>query len=290
MLRIVRHTKRFQALSPAAHKETAMYWEELSGDTFPQAVENAGGVCLLPLSCIERHGHHLPLGTDRMIGHELCRRVAALEPVVIFPDLIFTQIAEARHCPGTISIDPELTISLLDNACDEIARNGLDKIVLISTHGGNRNFARYFAQTQLSRRRDHVVYFADPPLLPADDSVLADQWKTAVDGHAGEKETAQVLAIRPDTVDMETATGTEGMPLGRLQGLADRGVYTGGWWYANHPTHYRGDGRPATAEQGDRLLAARARALAEAIRWIKEDRAAATLQAEFFDAAEQHTR
>jgi len=45
-----------------------MRWEELTGDQFPQAVQAAQGVCLLPLSCIERHGHHLPTGTDMFIG------------------------------------------------------------------------------------------------------------------------------------------------------------------------------------------------------------------------------
>ena len=38
-----------------------MRWEELTSDQFPEAVKKAEGVCLLPLSCVERHGHHLPL-------------------------------------------------------------------------------------------------------------------------------------------------------------------------------------------------------------------------------------
>jgi hypothetical protein len=84
-----------------------MRWEELTGDHFPRVVEQVGGVCLLPFSCIERHGHHLPLGTDMFIGRELCRRTAALEPVVIYPDFFYTQILEARHMPGTIGIEPE---------------------------------------------------------------------------------------------------------------------------------------------------------------------------------------
>src|SRR5205085_12128449 len=104
-----------------------MHWEELTGDQFPQAVADAQGVCLLPLSCIERHGHHLPLGTDMFIGREVCARAAALEPAVIYPDFIFTQILEARHVPGMLAIEPELIVRLLEHACREFARNGLDK-------------------------------------------------------------------------------------------------------------------------------------------------------------------
>jgi len=58
-------------------------------------------------------------------------------------------------------------------------------------------------------------------------------------------------------------------------------------WYADHPTHYRGDGAPATAEKGDRWLAARARALASAIRAIKDDQETKRLQDEFFIASKR---
>jgi len=44
-----------------------MRWDELTGDLFSEAAQKAEDVCLLPLSCIERHGHHLPLATDVLI-------------------------------------------------------------------------------------------------------------------------------------------------------------------------------------------------------------------------------
>src|SRR5215813_14856065 len=107
-----------------------MRWEELTGDEFPGAVASAEGVCLLPLSCIERHAHHLPLATDMYIARDLCRRAAEIEPAVIFPDFIFTQILEAQHVPGTIAVEADLFLRMLDNICREIARNGLTKIIL----------------------------------------------------------------------------------------------------------------------------------------------------------------
>lgn len=264
-----------------------MRWEELTGDEFPQAVKQAESVCLLPLSCIERHAHHMPLGTDMYIGRDLCRRAALLEPAIIFPDYIFTQILEARHCAGTIAIDPDLILRLLENACREIARNGLHKIVIVNAHGGNNSLIRYFAQAQLASPRDYAVYIAEPPLSADDQAAVAAQWESSVDGHAGEIETSAVLATRPDLVrhDQLRSDG-EGMPQGRLESLRANGVNTGIWWYADHPTHYRGDGTPATAEKGDRYLDARARALARAIRAIKDDTETKRLQDEFFAAAQ----
>jgi creatinine amidohydrolase len=259
-----------------------MHWEELTGDLFPQAVKESEGVCLLPLSCIERHGHHLPLATDMYIGRDLCDRAAAIEPAIVFPDYVFTQILEARHVPGTIAIEPELIIRLLENVCREIARNGLHKIVLVNAHGGNDSLIHYFSQIQLASPRDYVVYVAQPSYVTEDPETTA-QWETTVDGHAGERETSMIMAIHPELVrpDAMPADG-EGMPQERLKTLRDLGTNMGIWWYADHPTHYCGDGRSATAEKGERWLVDRSKALAKVIRAIKDDQEASRLQDEFF--------
>ena len=260
-----------------------MRWDELTSNLFPEAVRNAEGVCLLPLSCVERHGHHLPLATDMFIGRELCNRAAALEPAIVFPDYIFTQILEARHYPGCVGIEPELIIRLLENICREIARNGLKKIVLVNAHGGNDNLIHYFTQIQLASTRDYVVYVAEPALSPEDEAIMKSQWETTVDGHEGEQETSAILAIRPDLVRSSAMPKDgEGMPLNRLKHLRDLNVDMGIWWYADHPSHYCGDGIPATVEKGNRWLDARARAFAKTIRAIKDDTETKRLQDEFF--------
>jgi creatinine amidohydrolase len=267
-----------------------MRWEELTGDLFTQAVQDVKGVCLLPLSCIERHAHHLPLATDMLIARELCRRATELEPAVIYPDFIYTQILEARHYPGCIGIQPDVFLKLLDNVCSEIARNGLKKIVIVNAHGGNDSLIHFLTQIQLAIPRNYVVYVAEPPLSAADEKEIAKRMETKVDGHAGEQETSMILAIRPDLVRKEALNSdNEGMPLERLKELRDHGVDTGIWWYADHPSHYCGDGSFGSAEKGELLLAARARALAKAIRIIKEDTETGRLQAEFFQRIDSHS-
>ncbi len=263
-----------------------MNWQDLTSDQFPAAVKAVQGVCLVPLGCLERHAHHLPVGTDKFIANELCRRVADLEPAVVFPDYFFTQILEGAHYPGCIALAPDLILALLENVCEEIARNGLDKVVLVNAHGGNNNLLGFFAQAQLASQRDYVVYVLDHPPLPEEDKAAAQQWQTTVDGHAGEIETSEILAIYPELVHMETVPeAPEGMPQERLKALQDAGVYTGIWWYGDHPTHYRGDAHPASAEKGDRWLDVEARAIAAAVRTIKQDQDARRLQDEFYDAA-----
>ncbi len=265
-----------------------MRWEELTGDLFPEAVKEAEGVCLLPLSVVERHAHHLPMGTDTYIGRELCRRVDEIEPVVIFPDFIFTQILEARHVAGTISIDGDLLLPLLDNVCREIARNGLKKIVIVNAHGGNNALIRYFIQLQLELERDYAVYIANGRLTPEEEESFRGMWAPEASGHAGAGETSMIMVIRPDLVRSDALKpDNEGMARGRLDAVRDQGVETGIWWYADFPTHYSGDANVATAEKGEQLLAARAQALARAVRQIKQDEVTMQLQDEFF-AAHEH--
>ena len=66
------------------------------------------------------------------------------------------------------------------------------------------------------------------------------------------------------------------------------GTFLGISWYADFPTHYCGDGIPATAEKGERWLEDRSHALAKVIRAIKDDKVTKRLQDEFFERAIQH--
>lgn len=263
-----------------------MRWEELSADSFASAVESTGGVCLVPLSCLERHGPHLPLATDTYIARELCTRATQIESAVIFPDFVLTQILEARHCPGTVAISPDLMVRLLNDVCKEIARNGLTKIILVNGHGGNSHMLHFFVQSQLTSQADYVVYLAKLQLTGEDGLAVSAQWESTVDGHAGESETSQMLSIRPDLVNLATLRNDEeGLPLDRLGDLQRAGLYTAMWWYGDHPTHYRGSGLRATREKGELVLNARARVLAKAIQAVKRDAKTAQLQSEFFSAS-----
>jgi creatinine amidohydrolase len=258
-----------------------MRWDELTSEQFGSAVQESDGVCLVPLSVIERHGRHLPLGTDMLIGEELLRRVAEREPAIVFPPYIFTQVPEARHCLGTISIDPALMVALLDNVCREISRNGMKKIVLVNCHGGNKSFLPFFIESQLARRQDHTVFLVEPITALFGRSDVP--WTPEAEGHAGPGETSIMLASRPELVHMaEIPDNAEGRPLHRLQALREAGVRTSMDWYADYPTHYMGEPSSATAAAGALLLEAMAQHVIEAVQAIKADSESWHLQKEFY--------
>ena len=261
-----------------------MQWENLTAPDFATAVRETQGVCLLPLPCIEKHGEHLPLGTDLFIGMEIARRAAEIEPAIVFPPFYLTQILEAKHQSGTIAVGGHLMLELLEAICDEIGRNGLRKIILVVSHGGNRSLAPFFLQLLLETRKDYMVYLAqtfwDPGFADLREKLLESEF----DHHGGEMETSVILSIHPELVRMDQIDEHSGKRLGRLQHLTglQPGQETPISWYANFPDHYAGDARPATAEKGERFLQYLAQRLVEVIKVVKEDRAAPELYEEFF--------
>jgi len=263
-------------------QELPSRWDELTASDWPKAQERASYTCILPIGILEKHGPHVPLGSDLIQVREWSARAAKKEYVVIFPDYFYGQIYEARHQPGAFALPSRVVWDLLDATCEEIARNGFKKIVIVNGHGGNPQLLRFFIQSQLERRRDYVVYFYDPRPDPAFTEKVSKLRKSdpAGDAHAGERETSTLLYLRPDLVQMDRAVQESGEDLKRLP-LPD--LYTAIGWYSSFPNHYAGEGAKATRELGEVLNEGRIENLVQAIRTVKADTKALELQTEFFD-------
>ncbi|HDQ44038.1 MAG TPA: creatininase family protein [bacterium] len=258
-------------------------YEELTSPELVAAVHLSGGTIVIPLGILEKHGPHLPLGTDLIHVREMVFRAVKQEFSVVFPPYYFGQIYEARHQPGTIAYSPDLVWRLLQETCDELYRNGFRKIILVNGHGGNAHFLSYFCQSQLSVRKNYAVILFKPEEDPVVEAKIKKLRATATDGHAGETETSMMLAHRPDLVHLDRCRDEPGEDRNRLSGLpyADTGI----WWYARFPNHYAGDGSEAKEEIGDLILDSGAGQLAELIRILKQDDRILELQDRFYEAA-----
>jgi creatinine amidohydrolase len=255
--------------------------EELTSGDFALALEKSGGVCVIPLGVFEKHGQHLPLGTDLIVVRELVLRAAAKEYAVVFPEFYFGQINEAKHLPGTIAYSPELLWKILQETLDELSRNGFKKIILVNGHGGNNAFLEYFLFSQLNSPKDYSVILFSPDYSDAFRQKQAAYFESfAPGGHAGELETSMVLATRPDLVHLDRARLESGQDLDRLASL--RNQTSGFWWYASFPNHYHGDGSYGKTELGELTLEYRSDLLAQLIRDFKNSQVLEDLQREFF--------
>jgi creatinine amidohydrolase len=258
----------------------SVHWEELTAGDFRNAIQQSQGACLLPFGILEKHGPHLPLGTDLLDVRYATLHAAEQEYVVVFPEYYFGQIFEAKHEPGTVAYSRELQLALLQETTDEMARNGCKKVIIVNGHGGNESLLPFFAQSQLEKPHDYVVYVVSgvepPPGGPPRKTTIPDM-------HAGETETSNMMISRPDLVHLDRANSESGADLGR-QKLPDT-VYTGIWWYARFPNHYSGDGSAATREMGEFRMKGWIDAIVKAVRAIKADQESLKLQNEFYEKA-----
>lgn len=258
-----------------------MQWELLTEPQFRQAVSDTG-VCVLSIGVLERHGDHLPLGTDYINVHEVSRRACEIEPAVAFPPFYFGQINEARCFGGTVSLDPTLLFSLLENVLDEIGRNGFGKIVIANGHGGNTALLSYLAQCTLARKKTYTVYLRPlGAMIGERQTRLGEIVDRSRCGHAGEMEASLVLANAPEGADMDAVGDAPAKPLGRMKDVP--GAFCGISWYANYPEHYAGDARGASKAKGQALVPLLANDLAAFIAAVKADTVAPTLESEFFE-------
>jgi creatinine amidohydrolase len=267
---------------PLTAQDLPSRWDELTASDWSKAQEKAAYACILPIGILEKHGPHVPMGSDLIQVREWSARATKKEYAVVFPDYFYGQIYEAQHQPGAFALPSRVVWDLLDATCDEIGRNGFKKILIVNGHGGNPQLLRFFIQSQLERRRDYVVYLYDPRQDEAFSQKLSKLRKSnpAGDAHAGESETSTLLYLRPDLVQMDRATQESGEDQKRLP-LPD--LYTAIWWYASFPNHYAGEGAKATRELGKALTEERIENLVEAIRTVKSDTKTMELQTEFFD-------
>lgn len=260
-----------------------MQWELLTPPEFDRLAREEQ-VCVVPIGCLERHGAHMPFGTDSLIAHKIAVEAAKKEPCVVFPPYHFGQIHEAAMHSGAIALPQRLALELLEAVCDEIARNGFKKIVLLNGHGGNSTFLDYFLKSNLSRKVDYTLY-----LVPMYSSGLSDEEQEKIKAicgkngdHAGEWEGSLVMAAAPGSVKIEQQIYEEPIlptkrlaHLGRVKSLRE--------WNANYP--YNTTGRPskATQAQGEAMLEIYIEAFVRDLKIIKADTETKKVQQEFYD-------
>jgi creatinine amidohydrolase len=261
-------------------------WDELVASDFPKALEKSARTCILPIGILEKHGPHSPIGTDLIHVREWAAHAVKQEYAVVFPDYFYGQINEARHQPGTFALPSKVIWDLLEATCDEIARNGFDKIIILNGHGGNPEFLRFFMQSLLNKRHNYAVYLYDPEEDPAYMAAYLKQHKSdqKTDQHAGERETSTLLFYRPDLMRMDRAATQSGANQKRS---STPNLYTPIWWYSSYPNHYAGEGDKATSEFGKFIAEHEIATFIKAIKTVKADAKTLQLQDEFYDRVDK---
>lgn len=255
-----------------------MLWECLTSPEIKEAAEK-NLVAILPLGSIEIHGPHMPTGTDSITIREITRMAAEKEPAIVLPTLYYVYVPENRHFPGTISLSARTILTMIEEICDEVARNGFKKILIVNGHGGNNNLLRVFLKESLNRKRDYVVYALIEPWSSLEE-IAEKIFESKVTGHACERETSIGLylfenLIKMDNVKQEAKIGSTNLP----------GIETPVDWQAYAIQLYLGDPRLATKDKGKILVEKLVDFIADSIRRVKRDERVPIILDDFYRRA-----
>ena len=262
-----------------------MLWENLTIDEFELAIKESKGVVLVPIGCLEKHGSHMPIGTDIFVARYVSIKTSEIEPVMVFPFIPFGLVGEVKHKKGTISLTSNLIYHMLEELCDELARNGFNKIIFVDGHGGNTNFLKYFMQSRLEKPHPYITYYFNVG------EKSSEYWRNYQEkfgrvfesGHACEFETSTFMEIDQTLLKMDKINPEETKALHRLDHISSADLYTGIGWYADYPAQIAGDPSNASLERGQHINNSIIERLLKAVKTVKNDDCAMSLLNEYYN-------
>ena len=249
------------------------------------------------MGCVEKHGLHLPLGVDVFEAEQLAYEASKLEPVCIFPTFNFGDVPDnaSHRPPGTIALPLKTQMLLLEQLCDQIARNGFKKIIIYNSHGGNTPWLTTYLREIDSQPHDYVLMFVNMmsrfipsmaenirtqgpsayPEMTEEDMqyILKCDEEHIISGHAGFGESAFTIGIVPETVHLDRLGIVSGESLD-LTGMYEKAGITikDGGWSINYPHAMHGNDPVGLNERiGKAAVRHEAERVAKAFKLIKED-------------------
>lgn len=231
-----------------------MSWPEVEG-----ALQAGFRTVIIPTASVEQHGPHLPLLTDALIGERVAELTAQkLGDTLVAPIIRPGLSSHHMMFPGSMTLTPETFRRLMEEYCLSLAKHGFRTFVLLSSHGGNFSYldavgpylqdalhaggipVRIVPHVNLARyMRMQQDFVRERFGVPLEEAAF----------HADVLETACMLAIRPDLVDM---TRAEAGWVGITSTILDRLFVEG--LRSITPNGILGDPRRATPEMGEALL------------------------------------
>jgi creatinine amidohydrolase len=242
-------------------------WSRLKAHQL-RALAEQNAVVILPIAATEQHGPHLPVMTDTRLGQEIAHRAArkayGARPTVVAP-VVWSGLSE-HHMPfgGTLTISHATFRALIADLVAALVRLGFRDILISNSHGGNIIAMQQICD-ELSVQTEATLVAVTYAMEAAAEyaEILEDQPGVM---HAGEAETAMMIACEPDLVDVSDLASLASPPADGPAFLkAGKTAYR--WRPFAHMTANGVAGIPekANAQKGDALLEAGSDALAALI-------------------------
>lgn len=229
-------------------------WMELTTLDFA-GLDPEKTIAVLPIAAIEQHGPHLVVSTDTIIGEHLVDTVIARMPddlsVLFLPISSVGKSNEHIRSPGTITYTAETAQRVWTEIGESVARAGLKKMIIVTSHGGNVDTMRVVAR---ELRVDHQMLVVTTGWrFGVPKGVFSDQ-ETLHGIHAGDIETSMMLHFRPDLVRKDKVQNFVPSSVrmeNEFKFLRPTGLHAHAWIAQDvHPAGAAGDASLGTAEKG----------------------------------------
>ncbi|MGC2779364.1 MAG: creatininase family protein [Bradyrhizobium sp.] len=240
-------------------------WTELHWPTIGTP-ETARWIAVLPLAATEQHGPHLPLGTDVYIAEAYLAGVRALLPAELPATFLPVQpvgiSTEHVDYPGTLSLPTDVALRSWQAIGESVARAGIRKLVIVTSHGGNSAAMTLVAQDLRASHRMLVVTTSWSRFGVPDGLFSADELRHGI--HGGAVETSIMLArhpalIRSGAIADFPSSGAEMEKTNRV--LSTQRPAPLAWQTQDlNASGAVGDATQASADKGERVLDHGARA------------------------------
>jgi len=248
-------------------------WAEMTWEDFT-ASDTSRWIAVLPLAATEQHGPHLPLGVDSFIAEAYLGRVRALVPadlpVSFLPVQTIGQSDEHRAFPGTLTLSGPTVIRAWTEIGESVARAGVKKLVLVTSHGGNVAAMEMVARDLRVRLGMLAVTVGWHRFGYPDGAFGADERRHGI--HGGDIETSLILAHKGETVRMDKAVPAVPVTVEMEREFKWLGAFRPagfGWMTQDlHASGAVGDASQATAQKGEAALAYGAKSFVELLREV----------------------
>lgn len=231
--------------------------------------DRARWIAVLPLAATEQHGPHLPLETDVLIAEAYLARVRELVadtlPVTFLPIERIGISSEHTDFPGTLTLSPEIAIQNWMTIGKEVAKAGIGKLVMVTSHGGNSAAMSLVAQELRTHDKMLAVTTSWGRLSAPETLFPPEEIEHGI--HGGAIETSIMLARYGELVRREAIANFRPTTVAMkkdFRWLSAQRPAPFAWQAQDlHPSGAVGDATQATAEKGEHLIDQGARAFCE---------------------------